>query len=75
MLSPCGLYVFVSPYQLLNVWTNIYEPGFYIMTPELTLTAYFINLSHQSVCMCNPFSLLGHDSVKIPLSLLGNGSI
>jgi hypothetical protein len=36
----------------------------YIMTPEPILTAYLINPSQQSVCLCIPLSLLGNGSVK-----------
>jgi hypothetical protein len=50
-------------YQLLNFWTSIYETWYYIIAPEPTSAAYFINLSHQSVSVC-----------VFPLSLLDNGS-
>jgi hypothetical protein len=39
--------------------------GMDIMAPEPISTAYFINPSHQSVCLY----------VYPPLSLLGNGSV
>jgi hypothetical protein len=42
----------------------IMKLGIYIMTPEPISTAYFINPSHQSVCL-----------YMYPLSLLGNGSV
>jgi hypothetical protein len=38
--------------------------GMYSMAPEPISTAYFINPSHQSVCL-----------FVCPLSLLGNGSV
>jgi hypothetical protein len=37
------------PYWLLNAWTNLHETWYYIMASEPISTAYFINLSHQSV--------------------------
>jgi hypothetical protein len=37
------------------------KPGMYIMAPGPTLTAYFINPYHQSVCL---YMLLGNDLVK-----------
>jgi hypothetical protein len=47
----------------------------YIMAPEPISAAYFINPSHQSVCLhVYPLSLLGKGLVKIPL-LLGSGSV
>jgi hypothetical protein len=41
------------------------ELGMYIMAPQSTSTVYFINPSHQSVCLyvC-PLSLIGKGSVK-----------
>jgi hypothetical protein len=46
--------------------------GMYIMAPEPISTEYFINPSHQFVCL---YVLLGNGYVKIPLSLPGNGSV
>jgi hypothetical protein len=55
----------------MNVWTNIYEI-LYVMAPEPISTAYFINPSHQFVCLhVYPPSLLDNGSVKVPVSLLG----
>jgi hypothetical protein len=47
MLSVC---VCVSLYQLLKASTNLYE-AWYIMAPAPISTAYYINPSHQSVCL------------------------
>jgi hypothetical protein len=47
----------------------------YIMAPEPISTAYFINPSPQSVGLyVYLLSLLENGAIKIPLSLLGNGS-
>jgi hypothetical protein len=69
MRSPCCLCVFwmcISPYQLLNPWTSLYETCMYIMAPEPMSTAYFINPFHQSVYLYVYFrvSLLGTDSAN-----------
>jgi hypothetical protein len=42
---------FYCPYQLLNAWTNLTKLGMYITAPQPISTAYFINPSHQSVCL------------------------
>jgi hypothetical protein len=72
MLFLCRLCV-----PIINVWIPeqiFMKLGVYNTEPESISTAYFINPSHQSVC---PYvyllSLLGNDSVKILLLLLGNG--
>jgi hypothetical protein len=47
--------------------------GVYIMAPEPILMAYFLNLPiSPCVYMYSSLSLLGNDSVKIPLSLIGS---
>jgi hypothetical protein len=67
MRSPCCLWC-----RGVSFW--IAEPVFmklvmYIVTPESISVAYFINPSHQSVCLyVYPLSLLGNGSVKtLPL--------
>jgi hypothetical protein len=77
MRSPC-VCVYHPP---INFWMP--EPvfmklGMYIMAREPILTAYFINASHQSVClyMCIPLSLLGNGSVKtLPRQRIHNRKI
>jgi hypothetical protein len=61
MRSPCRLYIL-----RINLW--ITEPIFmwlcmYIMAPEPFPTAYFMNPSHQSVCV-SPASFLGNSSIN-----------
>jgi hypothetical protein len=54
----------------------IIKLGVYIMAPSPISTAYFVNPSNQSVSLyVSRSSLLGNGSVKIPLSLLGQGSL
>jgi hypothetical protein len=54
------------PCQLLNAWTNLYETWYVTMAPETISAAYFINPSHQSMCLyVYPLSLLGNGSVKL----------
>jgi hypothetical protein len=66
MRSPNSLCPCIPP---INFWMP--EPifinlGIYIMTPEPVQTAYFINPSHQ--CVCILLSLLGNASIKtLPL--------
>jgi hypothetical protein len=38
--------------------------GTHIMAPDPIKSAYLINLSHQSMCLCILLSLLGNKSVK-----------
>jgi hypothetical protein len=55
--------VYVSvypPYQLLNAWKFVT----YVMAPESISTAYFINLSYRSVCLCIPLPMLASGSVE-----------
>jgi hypothetical protein len=50
--SPCCLYVCESP--PINFWMPepiFMKPGMYIMAPEPISMAYFINPSHQSLCL------------------------
>jgi hypothetical protein len=80
---PCfGLCVSACP--SINFWTP--EPIFmkldtYIMAPEPVSTVYFINPSHQSVCLYvyPSYRIVLKDSLLvcmcIPLSLRGNGSV
>jgi hypothetical protein len=54
MRSPCRLHVCGCESPLINFWMR--EPifmklGMYIIAPEPISTAYFINPSHQSVCL------------------------
>jgi hypothetical protein len=58
-----------APHQFWMAETIFKKLGMYIMAPS------FISPSHQSVCVhkCIPFLLLVNVSVKIPVSLLGNG--
>jgi hypothetical protein len=66
MRSPCCLCVCVS--SPINCWmpeTIFVKLGMYIMAPEPIWTAFFINPSHQSVCLyVYPLSLLGDGSVR-----------
>jgi hypothetical protein len=53
MRSPCCLCVCVSP-PPINFWMSkqiLMKLGMYIIAPEPISTAYFINPSHQSVCL------------------------
>jgi hypothetical protein len=61
MLSACLCISSLLTFECLN---KFYETLLYIMTPELVLTAYFINPSYQCVFMCIPLSLLGNGYVK-----------
>jgi hypothetical protein len=64
MRSPCRLCVSVS--IPINLWMPepiFTKPRTYIMAPKPISTAYFMNPSHQSVCI--PLSLLGKGSVKM----------
>jgi hypothetical protein len=61
-------------YPFINFWMA--EPvfkifGMYLTAPKPISATYFINPSHQSSCLL----LLGNGSVKLPLSLLGIGSV
>jgi hypothetical protein len=66
MQSPCCLYVCVSPLltsEFLNQF--LMKFGMYIMAHDPILAAYFINPSHQSVCLyVYPLPLLSNGSVK-----------
>jgi hypothetical protein len=50
----------------INFWmpeSIVTKFGMYVTAPESISTAYYINPSHQSVCMYNTLSLLGNGSV------------
>jgi hypothetical protein len=70
MRSPSCLCV--SPYQLLNGLTSLYETWYVYMATEPVSAACFINPSHQSVCL-SLISLLrsGSAVIRSLLSLLG----
>jgi hypothetical protein len=52
MRSPCCLYVCESPLINFRMAEPIFmKLGMYIMANESISTAYFINPSHQSVCL------------------------
>jgi hypothetical protein len=52
MGSPCCLCACMYiPYQFLNAGTNLMKLGMYIVASEPIWTAYFLNPSHQSVCL------------------------
>jgi hypothetical protein len=78
-LGLCDLHpVCVSFTQLLNAWTIFMKLGMYIMAPEPTSTAYFINSSHQSLCLYVYPSYRCKATARLHVSLLaviGNGSI
>jgi hypothetical protein len=50
--------------------------GMYIMAPEPILMVYFINPTHQSLCLyVYSRSLLGNGLLKIPLLLVGDSLV
>jgi hypothetical protein len=49
-LAVC-VYVYPPPHQLLNGWTNLYEIWYVCNGTWAHLSGYFINPSHQSVCL------------------------
>jgi hypothetical protein len=52
MLSPCCLCVYESPAINFSMPKLIFvKVGKYIIAPEPISTAYFISVSHQSVCL------------------------
>jgi hypothetical protein len=48
MISPCSLCLYIL---YLNAWINLYETWCVCHNIEPILTTYFINSSHQSVCL------------------------
>jgi hypothetical protein len=42
----------VTPYKLLNIWTNFYEIWYARHSTWTNLDGCFINPSHQFVCLC-----------------------
>jgi hypothetical protein len=57
MKSPFCLSAYLTyPINLWMIKPNFLKRGTYIMTPKLISTSYFINPSHHSVCMHNPFT-------------------
>jgi hypothetical protein len=61
--------VYATAIHLLMPEPVFMKLGMCIMAPEPISTSYFINPSHQSVCLyVYPLLLLGNDSVKtLPL--------
>jgi hypothetical protein len=59
MRSPCSLYITFRTAEPIFI-----KLGMYIMASQPISTAYFINPSHQSVCICIPLSLLSNSSAK-----------
>jgi hypothetical protein len=66
MRSLCCLCVCVSPYRLLNAWTNLYET-WYVWHGTWAHLNCVLHKSLPLVCVCV--------CRCIPLSLLGNGSV
>jgi hypothetical protein len=55
MRSPCCLVCLCIPPSTLEYITIVYETYYiYIMAPDQISTAYFMNPSHQSVCLYSP---------------------
>jgi hypothetical protein len=77
MRSLCYLYICVphsSNFRMPEPILKKHCIYIYKMAPEPISKAYFINPSHQSVCLyVYPLLLLNNGSLKISLPLLGNG--
>jgi hypothetical protein len=54
LLSACVCLYVYPLYRHLNASTNLYETQYvrYVMAPEPISTAYFINPSRKSLCLC-----------------------
>jgi hypothetical protein len=79
MQSSCCLCVCVSPSnQLLNTWTNLHKTWYVCHGIWAPLNGYFINPSHQSLCLylCPSYRCQAKAQLNVSLlSMLDNGSV
>jgi hypothetical protein len=50
-----SLCLWIPPHKLLSTWTDLYELGSYITTPEPISAAYYTYPSHKPVSVCVPY--------------------
>jgi hypothetical protein len=70
--------VCVCPILILNAWTKFYETRYVYHATWAHISSLIKNPSNQSVCLYVYFPFITRQrlgSVKIPVELLGNGSV